>query len=263
MRLPMSSVMQFVSKQEQRVLRQARVLFVTAAGQGCCCYYAIIVNLWLSLTKSWNILVYFQRLTTIIKLNSQTLSLRCCQKCITAWPFHWNRQEKVAEYASSHPSFNTLYGLTADKVSLQITTCPPLCLSHCFYVFFFIHTDRHKQKHLHCHGIFTFFKTHFQSSWKQQHSNAAINQLKAAERGQEEEAKDTSEEKSGKKDGGRYYEAAGGQGQRNEAWVEERKGSLKEEVNEKLRRDLRAKRRWRLRKAHLAVWMSLCIRVSG
>lgn len=151
--------------------------------------------------------------TTIIKLDSQTESLSAVRKCIIAWPFQWNHQEREAELSEEtfplQPAFlPSTCSHTADKVSLQIASHPlALSLAPTVVMSFFLYTHRHWQNHMHCYGIFNIcalckHTLALPTSWKQQHSNSAINQPKAGNRGQEEEVEDRLWEKSWKKDGG-------------------------------------------------------------
>lgn len=147
--------MQFVSKQEQHVLRRATVLLATAVGWCCCCYYAIIVNLckhgalWLKAEIFWFIF------TTIIRLNSQTDSLIAVRNVLQLDLFTETTKNEKLDSAkrcsvctSTLPPLNCRQGLAANKITSVSL------LSHCFHVCFFIHTDRHKQKHSHCCGTF-------------------------------------------------------------------------------------------------------------
>lgn len=138
-----------------------------ASGQRCCCcccYYAIIVSFlystWLSLPKSWSILVYFHGPDHYNQAGFSDWESQCCQKMYNSLTFSvkpprkrsWT-QWRDLPLTAFLPSFNMRsycrQGLTANN----ITSSRSLPHTHCFYVFF-LYTHRHLQDCMHCHGIF-------------------------------------------------------------------------------------------------------------
>lgn len=206
-----------------------------ASGQRCCCYYAITVSFLystsLSLPKSWSILVYFHGPDHYNQAGFSDWASQCCQKMYNCLTFSvkpprkrsWTEWRDVPLTAFL-PSFNMRsycrQGLTANNMTSSCSHPLFLCLFSSLHALL---------RHLFNICALCKHTLALPTSWKQQHSNSAINQAKAGNRGQEEEVEDRLWEKSRKKDGGGGCRVNGGQGQRNEAKMEgaeERKGEF-------------------------------------